>query len=117
VASLDGAGWVLDPRCLDVDVPDGMVVTLAIAEGRLAGSGGCNRYSCACLPSSDGDLDLGPVLRTMMACLPPILAVEDAFLARLDRVSGYRFTGDDLELLADGEPVLRFEPGDPPTDG
>jgi heat shock protein HslJ len=114
-ATLDGTGWVLEPACLPVPVPGGVEVTLAFLEGRLAGSAGCNRYSGSCLPSADGDLDVGAVVRTMMACLPAIMAVEDAYLLALDRVTGYRLDVGRLELLdASGTVVLRFVAGPPP---
>ena len=51
-------------------VQGGTVSTLSfLADGRVAGSGGCNRYAGE-IRSEDGRLQVGQLASTMMACLP-----------------------------------------------
>ena len=48
-----------------------------------------------------------------MACPPPAEEVERAYLAALERVSGWRVDGEDLVLVADAAPALRFRAASP----
>jgi heat shock protein HslJ len=78
------------------------------ATGRATGSGGCNRVSGTYELSGDR-LKLGSMIGTLMAC-PEGMETEQAFTAALQRVSGWRMAGKQLELLDEaGEPVARFE--------
>jgi heat shock protein HslJ len=78
------------------------------ADGTVAGSSGCNRYTATY--TLDGDrLKIGPAITTKMACGPPADTIERGYLAALERVATWRV--DDGELvLADtqGKELLRF---------
>ena len=43
---------------------------------------------------------------------PGLMDQESRYLALLESVETFRLAGERLELLADGETVLRFVPGD-----
>lgn len=78
-----------------------------LAEGPVAGSGGCNRWSG---PFRLGEgLAIGPdLVSTMMACTEPVMATERRLLDALPTVTGFDF--DDAGRLvlatADGQPIV-----------
>ena len=88
-------------------VPEGAAPTLIQTEpGRLAGRGGCNRFS-AVLSQQGPSLTIGPVAATRMACPPPRMAVESAFFDALARVTGAAKTAEGLVLMDETGAVLR----------
>jgi heat shock protein HslJ len=93
---LTGAEWVVE----DIDnqgSPDGASITLAfLPDGRVAGSGGCNRYNASFTLTGDG-LGFGPAASTMMACPEALMNVEQRFHATLAAVE--RFEIDDTGAL------------------
>jgi heat shock protein HslJ len=97
VASIEGVPWAL---------ASGPSATFA--DGTVAGSTGCNRFSAPY--TVDGDaLSIGEVVTTRMACPPPADAVERDYLAALERVARWQREGDELVLSDDGgEELLRF---------
>lgn len=106
---LEGTSWLLDLQVLEVDLPDDVVPVTAIFEdGRVSGSSGCNTYGAEY--TLDGDsLTIGDVATTLMACEPPLMAVEQAYTKRLGDVASFEIDGDRLTLLdGDGEPVLEY---------
>jgi putative lipoprotein len=75
---------------------------------RVGGSGGCNHLAGSYEVKGDR-LSLGPTTTTLMACTEG-METEKAFLDVLEKVSGWRITGQQLELLdAGGNVVARFE--------
>lgn len=56
------------------------------ADGRVAGSGGCNQFQGAYEATVTG-LDFGPLISTRMACVDPVGQRELDFLAALERVA------------------------------
>ena len=71
------------------------------ADGQVAGSGGCNRYSGGY--TLDGaDLTIGPLASTMMMCLAPdgVSEQEASYFAALARVAARSFQDDRLQLRA-----------------
>jgi heat shock protein HslJ len=78
------------------------------ATRRAGGSGGCNRFTGSYELNRDR-LKLGSMTATLMACAEG-METEKAFLEVLGRVSRWRITGQQLELLdAAGNVVARFE--------
>jgi heat shock protein HslJ len=75
---------------------------------RATGSGGCNRFSGGYTLSGDR-LSFGSLAATLMACAEG-MEMERAFMGALDRVRGWKITGQRLDLLdANGNVVARLE--------
>lgn len=110
-SALEAQPWVLHAG-LDVPGWEEVAPSAIFADGRLAGSTGCNRYSTSY--AVDGDaLELEQLVSTKIACIEPAGAVEQAFLAAMERVSHWRVTGEELVLRDGDEEVLRFLPANP----
>ncbi|MFL5333670.1 MAG: META domain-containing protein [Geminicoccaceae bacterium] len=137
-AALLAAGWIL-AGCGSMAAPDGPIpeglagsawraktlagqpvddataVTLEfVGSDRIAGKAACNRYNGP-LRVADGRLQIGPLAATRMACPPPLMEAEAAFLAALE--GAQRFTLENSALLLDGpagSPPTRFLPFTPP---
>ncbi|MDQ1078525.1 META domain-containing protein [Pseudoroseomonas cervicalis] len=68
-------------------------------QGRLMGSGGCNRIAGS-YTQSGSRLTIGPVAATRMACIDPVATQnETAFLAALQNVASFRYDAGRLFLL------------------
>jgi heat shock protein HslJ len=109
---LAGTPWMVSSG---IDVPGWEQVkpSATFAEGKMAGFGGCNRYSASA--TVDGSaLILGTAATTKMACGSPATEVEQAFHTALEDVAAFRIDGDELVLLDgdDGE-VLGFTAATP----
>jgi heat shock protein HslJ len=96
---------------------EGTVVTAEFgADGRVAGSGGCNQFSGGYTLEGDG-LAIGPVASTRKACLEPegVGEQEAAYLAALARVTTWSFREERLQLrAADGALQVEFRPAPTP---
>jgi putative lipoprotein len=78
-------------------------LTFDTAQGRFHGSGGCNRIGGGFqLVGDDGDLDIGQIISTKMACPNEGVPSEQAFLDALAKVDGYAVQGHELRLSGDG---------------
>jgi heat shock protein HslJ len=81
-------------------VIDATTVTLAFdADGRVAGSAGCNRFNGAYDLTGEG-IGFGPVATTMMACPEAVMTQEHRFTTALGDVIG-------VDIDATGALVLR----------
>jgi heat shock protein HslJ len=70
--------------------------------GKVSGKGGCNHYFGGAVVIGQ-QLAVSGIGATRMACPPPAMAEEGAYLAALARVTGYAVEGDALTLtLAEG---------------
>ena len=82
-------------------------------EGRLTGSSGCNQYfATATLGEMPGDVSMGRIGATRMACSEPQMAVEARFLSQLEGMNRYGFMAGGLMLgyaTDDGSGVMIFE--------
>ena len=87
----------------------GTETTAQFANGTVSGSAGCNRYSAPY--TVDGNkIQIGLGMSTMMACPPPIMDQEAAYLANLQAAASYKIAGDQLTLAnAKGSTVLTFK--------
>ena len=90
-------------------VMDRVQTTIAFdAEGRVAGSGGCNRFTGS-YTFEDGRLAFGPMAGTKMMCAEAVMDQEDRFhdaLADLERIT---IDGDSLLIEITGSAApLRF---------
>jgi heat shock protein HslJ len=103
-------------RLTEYRAPDGAIVTVldevaataTFADGRVAGSTGCNRFT-ATYTAQDRDLSIGPVATTLMTCLPEREAIERAMTTGLAAAVHQEVVGDTLELTdAAGAVTLRL---------
>ncbi len=85
VYPIEGLTWLLTGQVIDgemVAVPERLGASLRMDGGDAGGNGGCNSYFTSY--ELDGfELTFGPIGSTMMACVPPIMDTEQAFLANL----------------------------------
>ncbi|MEW9807541.1 YbaY family lipoprotein [Mesorhizobium sp. ZMM04-5] len=108
--SLFGATWLAE----DIDgagVIDNAQTTFSVAaDGKVAGSGGCNRYFAEAEVKGDA-IKVGKAGATMMACAPALMDQERKFFAALERVASYRIDAGQGKLFlvdAGGADILRF---------
>jgi heat shock protein HslJ len=66
-------------------------------EGQTNGSAGCNTFFGP-YQTSGNSLTIGPLASTRMACDPPIMQQEAAYLAALQNTAQYQFESDQLVL-------------------
>ena len=88
-------------------------VTMRLESGRLTGFAGCNSFSGS-YTLDDGQLKIGPVASTQMACPEPASSVESAFHAALKGTLRYAVDGDDLAATSESGATLRFRREPPP---
>jgi heat shock protein HslJ len=103
LVSISGAGVDL-PLTKEIEI-----TAVFTPDGQVVGSGGCNRYFSAVQLGAPGELALGPVGSTMMACPEMAMALEQQYLRALQGARRYRLAGDRLELLFGEDGVLGFE--------
>ena len=90
-------------------VPQGTrLPTIAFDGARIAGLGGCNRYTGQVQETAPGTVAVGPVASTKMACPPPAMDVESRFFSVLAQVTQYRLAGPRL-VLSGPSGELAFE--------
>ena len=119
--TLAGRAWVL--RAWDVGEPAPVqpVVTLVQTGGAFTGRSGCNRYTAGVVPgATPGELSVGLVAATRMACPDAESAVEARFLQQLSSARRFDFRAGRLAIStagAEGGPAktLLFEASDPPA--
>ena len=105
LATLAGTEWVLREWGRGEPAPAKPEVTLLFTEGRFTGHSGCNRYFASVKEEREtGQISVGPVGGTRMACPEPVMAVETRFLEQLGRVKrvGFLSTGLTLSYEQDG---------------
>ena len=118
---LGGSRWVAtminNGRGGVASLVEGTVVTAEFGtDGRVSGSGGCNRFSAEYTLEGDS-LAIGPVASTRMACFEPegVGQQESAYFAALARVSSWSFREERLQLrAADGALQVELRPAPTP---
>ncbi len=83
-------------------------ITLASEGARLSGFSGCNPVAGTYLLDGAA-LRLTHLAATLMACEPPLIALEARVLAMLGATTAYRIDGEQLSLLAGTQALARFE--------
>ncbi|HSE28383.1 MAG TPA: META domain-containing protein, partial [Gemmatimonadales bacterium] len=88
ISPADFAGeWRLAYLDWDEPAPDSIAVTALFEAGRVAGRGGCNQYTGPfTVKEASLDVATGPMVSTRMACAPPVMEVENRYLAALGGV-------------------------------
>lgn len=107
--ALEGTDWSL--VALGDTAPPALplprIPRLMLADGRVAGTSGCNRLA-GTYTRAQSSLRFGAVAGTRMMCADG-MEVERDFLAMLEAVAGWRVQSGQLELLdAAGQPLARF---------
>lgn len=85
-------------------------LTADFANGRVSGSGGCNRYNGS-YTTKGNQIKIGPLASTFKACEESIMQQESRFLKALQAAERYEVKNDGLQLFyktAEGTGVLRF---------
>lgn len=100
LADLGGTEWVLRQLARDEPAPPEPEITLVFEGDRIAGTSGCNRYFAGIEEDSDlsGQISVGAIGSTRMACEDDVMALESRFLERLEAVSRYDFVAVKLAL-------------------
>ena len=104
-ASMTGIEW--RPTLLGADeiaTDSGMFVLFAV-DGSINGNGGCNNFFGS-LETSNGDLSVGELGSTRMACPPEIMDREMAFMNALQDATQFEVGEDSLQLLGAGNVLL-----------
>jgi heat shock protein HslJ len=104
LADLKGVTWRLSRLGRNERVPEGVKVTAVFGDGRVAGTGGCNRYSAGVVETGPMEFSIGPAASTRMACPDPAGGFEDGYFSALQSANRFGF------LL--GNLVLHYEKGD-----
>lgn len=106
---LTGVEWQLAE--IEGGLPEGTVPSLQfLPEGRVAGSGGCNRVMGSYSLSGEG-LSFGPMASTMMACAEPVMDAERRFMDTLAAVDRFDLDDEGALLLIGADTVqLRLTP-------
>jgi len=101
-------GWLLEDLG-GRGVMDMVQTTLVFdGEGRVSGSGGCNRYTGS-YTYGDGELTFGPLAGTKMMCPEAVMDQEDRFLEALAAIDRVAVDGPFLLIYAgDSLAPLRF---------
>ena len=97
-------------------------MTLSYDAGRFTGTSGCNRYVGAVEDRSvPGEMKVGPLAGTRMACPDPQSSVEARFLDQLGGARRFGFTVGRLAISytkGDGSSgTMLFDAGTPPPKG
>ncbi len=82
---------------------------LLLLDGRVSGSSGCNKLMGHYTQQAPGELHIGPLDSTRMACLPGMMEQEAALMAVYARATRYRITNDTLDLMDADMVLARFE--------
>jgi heat shock protein HslJ len=108
-ASLDGTAWVLSTLA-GTPIVTATAPTLSFAEGKAAGTDGCNRYVAPYLAQGNTiTIDTARAASTRMACAPDAMSQSQAYLSALSAASTWRLHDGTLELrAADGTIRARF---------
>jgi heat shock protein HslJ len=101
--ALAGTEWVLRRWAWQEPAPGEPAVTLRFADGRFAGSAGCNSYTAPVQAGKQpGDISVGPAAATRKTCPEPTMGIESRFLSALGAVEQFSFR--------DGRLVLTYRP-------
>lgn len=81
---------------------------LLLLDGLASGGSGCNKLMGRYALGTRGQLGIGPLASTRMACTPPLMAQESALHAAFASTTAYRIDGNTLELRNGDRVLARF---------
>ena len=113
-ADLDNTTWNLtayyDGAILHAP-PSDAEVTLTFQGDAAGGKSACTRYRYT-VTTGDDTLTFGPGISTKLACLPPLMQLEDRYLRTLESVATWSLSDDTLTLRdSAGRAALVFARG------
>ncbi len=101
--ALAGTNWVLHAWGVAEPAATQPEVTLSYAAGRFTGHSGCNRYTTGVTPGTlPGELKVGLVAGTRMACPDAVSSAETRFLERLQTARRFDFRSGRLAITSSG---------------
>lgn len=109
-ADLEGTSWKQQGE-QQTPAPESHTgeITAIFKDGKISGSSACNRYSASLEDHGKGRITTGPAISTRMACPPPLMEQESAYLNFLSKVEGFRFSFGKLVLFtAEHQDSRRF---------
>lgn len=109
-STLDGTTWILTGWGEVTELPGSVQISAEFADAKVYGTSGINRYNSSVTTEGDvggvggteGKVSFGPVMMTRMAGPEDARQAEQCFVRRLEVVTAYRLTGDQL-VLVDGD--------------
>ena len=104
-AGLTGINWrpiTLGNEAIPED--SGIFVSFAV-DGGIKGRGGCNNFFGS-LEQTESGIEISPLGVTRMACPPPIMNRESAFLEALQKTREFQANDESMRLLDDEGSVL-----------
>src|SRR5690606_2443266 len=100
LSTLEGSQWSLQAWAQDDPAPADPLATLTYEEGRFAGRSGCNSYTGTVAPGDEpGEIAIGPVISTRMACPEMQMEVETRYLTALQAATKYNVSDGELSLV------------------
>ena len=99
--NLGGPEWVLAELGWGESVSDTAEITISFDDGKVTGSGGCNRYFAAVAGNTPGELVFSGMGATRMACPESTMGLEQNYLKTLAGASMYSFLAGRLVLGCD----------------
>lgn len=116
LAYIERQEWQLAGFGRDEAVPYWLEIDLFVTQGRITGQSACNRYfGSVTAGDNPGDMTLGKLGSTHMACPPTAMEMESRYLQALSNVTRFDFLNGRLALTwrQDGNvDVLLFTPRD-----
>lgn len=99
LADLQGIEWTLTQMNWRETRTENTKITLTIDNDKVSGRSGCNRYSGTIKAAEmPGEIAIGQVAGTRMACPANVMEIESRFLKALSNVSKYSFVNGHLAL-------------------
>ncbi len=118
-ATLTDNIWVLlsygDLKSPQTVPPGSLLTAIFSTDGNLSGFSGCNTFNAG-FTLQDGQISVGPVASTMMAC-PSGMEEEQAYLGALGSLQSYEIKGNSLTLTYNqGTEALNYTSANLPLD-
>lgn len=116
LAALEGSQWTLHSLDAKTPLAGANPVTLTVMETGFSGSTGCNNFSAAAESGEMGVLKVKEPLASKLPCEGDVAALEQQFLAALEKVDSMAFQNGRLALnYRDGGDVktMTFDPVQP----
>lgn len=104
-ASMTGIEWrPTNVGAEEIAADSGMFVVFSV-DGSINGNGGCNKFFGS-LQSTDGELSVGELGATRMACPSEIMDREMAFMNALQDTTQFEMGANSLQLFDAGDVLL-----------